>query len=96
MKYFDWDAAKNEQLKNERGIGFEDILLAVEAGRTLDDIRNPNIARYVHQRELVIDIDGYAYLVPYVETAEKIFLKTIIPSRKATKKYIIDKLKRKS
>lgn len=88
MKYFDWNEDKNQFLKKTRGIGFEDVLLAIKTDRLLTTIRHPNIKRYANQKILIVDIDGYAYLVPFVEDKEKIFLKTIFPSRKYTKKYI--------
>ena len=87
MKTFNWNPAKNQQLIQERGLSFEDILFAVQNGQLLDDIEHPNAGRYPGQRMLVVDIDGYVCLVPYVESAEDIFLKTIIPSRKATRQY---------
>lgn len=91
MKYFDWDARKNEQLKSEREISFEDVLVAIEEGRLLDVVVHTNARRYPNQKIFVVAVSEYAYLVPFVEDEEKIFLKTIIPSRKATRKYIIDK-----
>lgn len=91
MKYFDWDIQKDEQLKQERDISFEDILVAIDEGNILDIAEHPNKKRYPNQRVFIVDIHGYAYIVPFVEDKEKIFLKTIIPSRKATKKYIIKK-----
>ena len=68
-------------------IGFAEIVAAIESGNLLDDIRHPS-AKDPHQKIFVVEIDSYAYAVPYVEDNEKIFLKTIIPSRKATKKYL--------
>lgn len=94
MKYFDWDNEKNEILKRERDVSFEEAVIAIFEGKLLDDVAHPNKARYPNQRMFVIDIGDYAYLVPYVEDAQKVFLKTIIPSRKATKKYLIKKRKR--
>jgi len=88
MKYFDWDPGKNVRLKKERGVSFEEVLIAVEEGDILDIIEHPNKGRYPNQRVFVIRLYEYAYLVPFVEDDEKIFLKTIVPSRKATKKYI--------
>jgi uncharacterized DUF497 family protein len=85
MKYFDWDEEKNKILKSQRGIGFEDALIAVEENNVIDDLAHP---RRKNQRILVIKHGDYAYLVPYVEDDEKIFLKTIIPSRKATRDYL--------
>jgi len=89
MKYFDWNALKNEQLKAERGIGFEEIIVAINEGKILDTLIHPEQKKYPGQRIYVIQIDEYAYLIPFVEDEEKVFLKTIFPSRKATKKYII-------
>lgn len=89
MKYFDWDNKKNEKLKIEREISFEDILIAIEGGGILDVIKHKNKIKYPNQKIFIININNYAYLVPFIEDKYKIFLKTIIPSRKATKKYIL-------
>lgn len=89
MKYFDWDYHKNQRLKQERGISFEDALIAIEDGNLVDIVGHLNKKRYPNQRIFVVNINQYAYLVPFVEDEEKVFLKTIIPSRKATKKYIV-------
>ena len=90
MKYVEWNEEKNKKLKSERGIGFEEIEIAIEEKKNiLDVVEHPNKKRYLNQKILIIRIDNYAYLVPYVEDEEKIFLKTIIPNKKATKKYII-------
>lgn len=91
MKYFDWDEEKDQRLEIERDVCFEDIEIAIEEGRVLDDVDHPNKKRYPNQRMLIVEIEKYAYFVPYVEDEEKIFFKTVIPSRKATKKYLIDK-----
>lgn len=91
MKYFDWNALKNEQLKIERGIGFEEIIVAINEGKILDTLIHPEQKKYPGQRIYVIQINEYAYLIPFIEDEEKVFLKTIFPSRKATKKYIINK-----
>ncbi len=90
-KVFNWDDGKNRQLITERGVSFEDVVFCIEQGRLLDDLAHPNRDRYPHQRLLVVEIDGYAWLVPYVENGDEIFLKTVIPSRKATRKYLGDK-----
>ena len=81
---------KNELLKKERGIGFEDVILSLENGDLLDDISHPNKEKYPNQDIFIlfIRIKDYVSLVPYVETDDKIFLKTIIPSRKMNKKYL--------
>jgi len=80
---------KNELLKKDRRVSFSDVVLAIENGDLLDDITHPNKERYPNQDIFIIfiKIKNYVYLVPYVETEEEIFLKTIIPSRKMTKKY---------
>jgi uncharacterized DUF497 family protein len=87
MAVYDWDDAKNAQLKDERGIGFEEVLTAIDAGMLLGAITHPNRGRYPKQRIFIVKIGDYAYSVPYVP-AEENFLKTIYPSRKFTKKYI--------
>ena len=79
---------KNEALKAERKICFEDVILRINAGKILEIIDHPNQEKYPDQMIIIIDIDGYAYMVPFVFQKEGIFLKTIIPSRKLTKKYI--------
>ncbi len=88
MKPFRWNHEKNEALKRDRDISFEIIVLAIEAGGLLDELRHPNSDRYPNQSVLVVAFDGYVYLVPYVEEADYIFLKTVIPSRKATRDYL--------
>lgn len=91
MKSISWDTNKNIYLKKNRGICFEDILYYIENDLLVDDIEHPNKKKYPNQRIMVFLIGEYIYLVPYVEDENKIFLKTIIPSRKATKKYLGDK-----
>ena len=90
MKYFDWDEKKNQKLKNERGIGFETIVVAIVEGKLLVTLEHPKRA---NQKIYVVNVEDYAYMVPFVENEEKRFLKTIYPSRKMTKKYIIMKEK---
>ncbi len=85
MKSFKWNQEKNEWLKINRKIGFEDIVLLISEGFLIDIVENPN---YPNQLIFVINWNKYIYLVPFVENDEYVFLKTIIPSRKATKKYI--------
>ena len=89
MKPFRWNHDKNGTLKIERGISFELIALAIEADGLLDELRHPNTGKYPNQSVLVVAFDGYVYLVPYVEEPEHYFLKTIIPSRKATQDYLL-------
>lgn len=88
MKHIDWDEQKNAKLKSERGICFEDVQAAIDENRVLDDVLHPNRLRYKNQRILIININHYAHLVPYIEDETKMFLKTIIPNRKATRKYL--------
>lgn len=87
MRLINWNTEKSLKLKESRGIYFEDIVYYIEKGDILDDYLHPNQKRYPEQRIMVIGINNYAYLVPYVEKEEEIFLKTIIPSRKATELY---------
>jgi len=94
MKYIDWNEEKNQFLKRERDISFEEVLLAIENSQILDIVKHPNQKRYQNQKIFIININNYVYLVPFVEDEEKIFLKTIIPSRKATRKYIIKRSKK--
>lgn len=93
MKPFEWDTVKNETLKQERDISFEEVQAAIEKGDMLDLVNHPNKKQYSHQKIFVVNVGGYAYLVPFVEDEKKVFLKTIIPSRKATKKYLIERRK---
>lgn len=88
MKYFDWSELKNVRLKAERDVCFEDVLIALDTGKLLDDIVHPDQKSYQGQRIFVVELDDYAFLVPCVEDTEKIFLKTIYPSRKFTSKYL--------
>ena len=88
MKYFLWDNEKNQLLKSERNISFEEVVFHLEKKHILDIVEHPNQEKYKGQKIFIVNIDNYAYLVPFVEGEQEIFLKTIIPSRKATKKYL--------
>ncbi len=88
MKHYTWNPEKIFKLKSERHISFEEIVFHIEQGDEVDIYEHPNQERYKGQKISVVIIENYAYLVPFVETETEIFLKTIIPSRKATKKYI--------
>ena len=88
MKPFRWGPEKNLQLMLERGISFEQMVVSVEAGGLLDILVHPNPGKYPNQKVLVVACDGYAYLVPFVEQEDHFFLKTVIPSRKATRDYL--------
>jgi len=91
MKNLNWNSGKSAALKASRGICFEDVVFYIERGDILDDYLHPNQQAYPGQRIMVIAIANYAYLVPYAENEEELFLKTIIPSRKATQIYLGDK-----
>jgi len=88
MKYFFWNNEKNRLLKMERNVSFEEVVFYIEKKQVLDIVEHPNQEKYKGQKIFIINIHNYAYLVPFVESEEGIFLKTIIPSRKATKKYL--------
>lgn len=88
MKSINWNSEKNQQLLSERGVSFEDVVVLIQQGVLLDIVEHPNKEKYPNQRVFIIEIEKYAYLIPYVETDKEIFLKTIIPSRKATKIYL--------
>jgi uncharacterized DUF497 family protein len=92
MKHFSWNDEKNERLLNERGVSFEAVVFHIERGDLLDVVEHPNQEKYGGQRMFIINIENYAFLVPFIESGEEVFLKTIIPSRRATKKYIKRKL----
>lgn len=85
MKPLRWSPEKNESLKSARGVSFEGIVVAIESGGLLDILEHPNKARYPNQKILIVAFAGYVYLVPFIEEADHFFLKTVIPSRKATR-----------
>ena len=85
---FEWSPEKNAELKERHGFGFERVLVALSEGDVLDERAHPNEERYAHQRQFVVAIDGYAWVVPFVTDGETIFFKTFFPSRKATRDYL--------
>lgn len=87
-KLIRWNPEKNLELKRERDVSFEEILSAVEQGGLLLTVEHPNKKRYPNQRIWVVSLRGYAHMVPFVETEDEVFLKTIMPSRKATRQYL--------
>jgi len=91
MKVFRWDNEKNEWLKKNRGVSFEQVVILMEREDVLETIEHPNQDKYPGQKIATVKIGDYAYLVPYVQESEDIFLKTIIPSRKATNKFMRSK-----
>lgn len=88
MKYFSWSTEKNRLLQDTRGISFEEIVFHIEKGDVHDILEHPNQEKYSGQRIMIVDVEGYAYIVPFVEDDREVFLKTIIPSRKATREYL--------
>jgi len=88
MKYFTWSHEKNDVLKKDRGISFEEIVFHIERGDVADLLEHPNQVCYPGQRVFVVIVNQYAYLVPFEESEDEVFLKTIILSRKLTKKYL--------
>ncbi|OGR82415.1 MAG: toxin [Elusimicrobia bacterium RIFCSPLOWO2_01_FULL_64_13] len=87
-KRFAWDAGKNDWLKANRGISFEEVVFSIEQGGLLETTGHPNKARYPNQRMFTVLVSHYVYLVPFVEDQAAVFLKTIIPSRKSTRKFL--------
>jgi len=83
-----WDTKKSEKLKAERDISFEDVLYYIERGNVLDIVEHPNQTKYQGQKIFVVAVKDYVYLVPFIEGEKEILLKSIIPSRKATKHYL--------
>lgn len=88
MKLFDWSLGKNEELKARRKISFEDIIFSISQDGLLDILEHPDQQRYPGQRIFIVNVDDYAYVVPFTEGKQMIFLRTIIPSRKMTRKYL--------
>lgn len=88
MKTFAWNVDKNAWLNAKRQVTFDEIVLCIEMGFLLDILEHPNREKYDGQKIFVVQVDNYAYLVPFVENEHEVFLKTIIPSRKATRKYL--------
>jgi uncharacterized DUF497 family protein len=94
VKCFDWNQKKNELSKLERGVCFEDVVLAINSGGLIIIIEHPNKKLFPNQQIYILEINKYAYLVPFVDDKDRRFLKTIIPSRKMTKKYLVKKGKK--
>ena len=87
MKPIEWNKEKNDWLMRERGVSFEEVAVKIEAANVIAVVPNPNSAQYPHQQVYILELRGYVYTVPFVEDDRKIFLKTIIPSRKRTRQY---------
>jgi len=88
---YNWNKEKNILLKKTRGISFEQIVMHIENGDLVDIIKHPNNQKYANQKILILNINDYIYIVPFVENNNERFLKTIIPNREFTKKYLGDK-----
>jgi uncharacterized DUF497 family protein len=88
MIAYQWDDEKNAVLKKTRGVSFEQVVMHIENGDVLDVMAHPNKTKYPRQQVLVININDYAYAVPFVEQGNERFLKTIVPNRKLTKQYL--------
>lgn len=86
-KIYNWNVDKNQILVQERGISFERIVFEISMGNEVAVVMHPNQDKYPGQMISVVEVDDYVYLVPFVETESEIFLKTIIPSRKATRQF---------
>ena len=88
MRYFDWNEEKNRLLKKRRNISFEVIVLSIDSGGLLDIVEHHDQSKYPNQKLLIVEVENYAYVVPFLLSDETYFLKTIYPSRKATQTYI--------
>ena len=84
-KLYNWNVEKNQLLVQQRGISFERIVFEISMGNEVAVVMHPNQGTYPGQMISLVEVDDYVYLVPFVETESEIFLKTIIPSRKATR-----------
>lgn len=85
---FDWDPDKERWLKENRGLSFYEVIYHIERGNLLDIREHPNHEKYAHQKILILKMDDYIYVVPFVKEGKVLFLKTIIPSRKETRRYL--------
>ena len=87
QKFYNWNADKNQLLMRERGISFERIVFEIGCGNELTVLDHPNQEKYPGQKISMVRVDDYVYAVPFIESDTEFFLKTIIPSRKATRQY---------
>lgn len=85
---FCFSEEKNEWLKRERGVSFEEVILCIQNGQVLDVKEHPNKTKYSDQQVLIVEMNNYAYQVPFTKESNTVVLKTIFPSRKATKFYL--------
>jgi uncharacterized DUF497 family protein len=84
---FRWNIEKNDLLKKERGVCFEDVVTQIYEDNVLDIIKHPNEEKYPGQKIYIILLQNYVHMIPFVKDGDKIFLKTIVPSRKMNKLY---------
>ena len=84
---FNYNSEKNQLLKDERGVCFEDVIAQLHTGDILDIIKHPNEEKYPNQKIYILLLQDYVHMVPYVKVDNEIFLKTIVPSRKMHKIY---------
>ncbi len=87
LKRFDWSRDKNQWLIRERGVSFEAVVAHIEEGGILAVV--PGKGKFAHQKQFVLEMNRYIYVVPFIEEGDKVFLKTIIPSRKLTKIHLL-------
>ncbi len=87
MKYLNWNIEKNEILKRERGISFEEIACLIESGQIVTVEKNQGRS---NQSIYILNIENYAFVVPFIETENEISLKTVFPSRKYTKRFHLE------
>lgn len=85
---YHYNQFKDQELKRERGVSFDEVIDWIEAGKVVAVIEHPNQERYPGQKIYIIENEGYAYSVPFVVDGDTVFLKTIFPSRKATKRFL--------
>ena len=90
MKEIKWDEIKNAWLKETRDISFEEILEDIRNGNLIKKMNHPNQSKYPGQRIFIVEHNKYCYMIPFIENEREYFFKTIIPSRKATKRYVGD------
>ena len=88
MKRFDWNESKNIVLQKLRKVSFEDVVAAIKNEKLIEVVDHPNKEKYPNQKIFIVEIYDYIHIVPIVEDEEKYFLKTIYPSREATKRYL--------
>jgi uncharacterized DUF497 family protein len=88
MKLFDWSDEKNAWLLAKRNVTFEEVVFWIMRGGLLDILEHTNKEKYPNQRVFIVNMEDYAYIVPFVEDGDRVFLKIIIPSRKMTRKYL--------